>query len=85
MRHGLPLFLLLALLYGLTFGGHLYSPDEEILFRTTEALATRGCLAIEPLKGFATRPPAQPRADARRHQHDRARRRGHHYRDHHAP
>lgn len=36
-------------------GGHLYSPDEEILFRLTEAIATRGEMNIEPLAGFATR------------------------------
>jgi hypothetical protein len=65
MRQALGLFLLLALLYLLTLGGHLYSPDEEILFRTTEALTTRGCLAIEPLAGFATRPPAVARGDGR--------------------
>ncbi|HUT23505.1 MAG TPA: hypothetical protein VM492_04095 [Sumerlaeia bacterium] len=56
MRPGLALSLLLALLYLLTFGGHIYSPDGEILFRTAEALATRGSLAIEPMAGFATQP-----------------------------
>ncbi|NQU44694.1 hypothetical protein HQ520_15500 [bacterium] len=65
VRPALLLLLLTAFLYSLTLGGHLYSPDEEILFRTTEALATRGSLAIEPLAGFATRPPADPRADGR--------------------
>jgi hypothetical protein len=54
MRPGLALFLLLALLYLLTFGGHIDSPDGEILFRTAEALATRGSWAIEPMAGFAT-------------------------------
>ena len=49
--------------YALTAGGHLYSPDEEILFRTTRALATRASLAIEPLEGFATRPASPPRPD----------------------
>ena len=34
---------------GLTGGGHLYSPDEEIMYRTARALWTRGTLAIEPL------------------------------------
>ncbi|MBN1866993.1 hypothetical protein JW916_06840 [Candidatus Sumerlaeota bacterium] len=55
MRHAPSIFLFLALLYLLTLGGHLYSPDEEILFRTTESLATRGALDIESLSGFATR------------------------------
>jgi hypothetical protein len=65
MRQALGLFCLLLLLYLLTFGGHLYSPDEELLFRTTEALTTRGSLAIEPLGGFATRAPGAPRSDGR--------------------
>ena len=65
MRQALGLFVLLALFYLLTLGGHLYSPDEEILFRTTEALTTRASLAIEPLAGFATRPPAVARGDGR--------------------
>lgn len=36
-------------------GGHLYSPDEEILFRLTESIATRAAFDIEPVLGFATR------------------------------
>ena len=56
MRSALTLFLILTSLYILTLGGHIYSPDGEILFRTTEAIATRGSLAIEPLQGFATQP-----------------------------
>lgn len=36
-------------------GGHLYSPDEEILFRTTQSLAEHGSFSIEPLQGFATK------------------------------
>ena len=63
MRPAIPLFLLLAVLYLLTWGGHLYSPDEEILFRTTESLALRASLAIEPLGGFATRAGAKARGD----------------------
>ena len=55
MRQVFFLFLLLLLLYALTFAGHLYSPDEEVMFRTTESLAQRGSLAIEPLMGFASR------------------------------
>ena len=37
-------------------GGHLYSPDEEILFRLTESIATQGAFSIDPLPaGFGTR------------------------------
>jgi len=52
------LFLSFLGLYLLTMGGHIYSPDEEILFLTTKALAERGSLAIEPppeMEGFATK------------------------------
>lgn len=46
----------LGLAYLLTAGGHLYSPDEEVMFRATEALITRGSLAVEPMAmGFGTR------------------------------
>jgi hypothetical protein len=31
-------------------GGHLYSPDEEVMFRTTESLATFRGFAIQPLE-----------------------------------
>jgi len=48
-------FFFFLILYLVTMGGHLYSPDEEILFRTTESLATRGSLSIKPLQGFATK------------------------------
>lgn len=50
LRHTFAVFALFLGLYVLTAGGHLYSPDEEIMFRTTEALATRGTLAIEPIR-----------------------------------
>ncbi len=50
-RNAVGVFALFLALYILTAGGHLYSPDEEIMFRTTEALATRGTLAIEPIRG----------------------------------
>lgn len=48
------------LLYVLTSAGHLFSPDEEIMFRTCEAIATRGAISIEPVSdgkggGFASR------------------------------
>jgi hypothetical protein len=66
MRSPFRVFFLLLVLYGLTLGGHFYSPDEEVLFRVTEALATRGSLAIDPItEGFATRPAQPPRADGR--------------------
>lgn len=55
-----------VLLVSFTFlGGHLYSPDEEILFRMTEALAERGSLAVTPLGGFATRAAQPAREDGR--------------------
>jgi len=41
------LFIGFLALYLLTMGGHLYSPDEEIMFQTTKAIAERGSLAIE--------------------------------------
>ncbi|HBF35145.1 TPA: hypothetical protein DDW35_11350 [Candidatus Sumerlaeota bacterium] len=61
------LFLILALAYTLTLGGHLYSPDEEIVFRATESLATRGEFAVEPFVPvhFATRKTLPERADKR--------------------
>ncbi len=66
MRSPVLVFLLLLFLYVLTLGGHFYSPDEEVMFRVTEALATRGSLAIDPItEGFATRPGQPPRADGR--------------------
>lgn len=55
MRHCITVFFILLIAYTLTFGGHLYSPDEEVMYRTTESLALRGSLAVEPLMGFATR------------------------------
>lgn len=65
MHKSFAVFFLLLFLYITTFGGHLYSPDGEILFRTTERFATTGSFAIEPLQGFATRPPTQAREDGR--------------------
>ncbi|KPL06920.1 hypothetical protein AMJ85_10090 [candidate division BRC1 bacterium SM23_51] len=57
-RPAAALFLAFLGLYLLTMGGHLYSPDEEILFLTTRSLADHRSLAIEPsepMQGFATR------------------------------
>lgn len=67
MKNALLIFLAVLAAYLLTAGGHLYSPDEEILFRTTRALATQASLAIDPIdpSGFGTRPPAHPRPDRR--------------------
>ncbi len=47
----LGVFLFFLAMYVATAGGHLYSPDEEVMFRTTESLATRGRLAIDPIPG----------------------------------
>ena len=59
MKYGTPLliFVLVLAAYILTAGGHLYSPDEEVYFRTTQALATSHTLAILPIdpSGFLTR------------------------------
>jgi hypothetical protein len=50
LRSPAAIFMLVLLLCGLTAGGHLYSPDEEIMFRVTESLATRGALDVEPIR-----------------------------------
>ncbi|MCX7624697.1 MAG: hypothetical protein N2Z21_00560, partial [Candidatus Sumerlaeaceae bacterium] len=60
MRHVITVFLCFLGLYVATCGGHLYSPDEEVMFRMTEALARRGSVAVEPMldpegRSFATR------------------------------
>ncbi|MCX7017442.1 MAG: hypothetical protein NTY46_00300 [Candidatus Sumerlaeota bacterium] len=60
LRSALIVFFSFLALYLATAGGHLYSPDEEIMFRVTESLAVRGSLAIEPITDagggtFATR------------------------------
>ncbi|AXA37374.1 MAG: hypothetical protein D6691_12240 [Candidatus Hydrogenedentota bacterium] len=48
-RENFTVFFAFALLYLAVAGGHLYSPDEEIMFRVTESLATRARLDIEPI------------------------------------
>ncbi len=69
LKAPLIIFAVTLVAYTLTTGGHLYSPDEEVLFRTTEALASGRGLAIEPyVQGFATRPGVRPRADGREYQ-----------------
>lgn len=50
-------FLCLLFLYLLTTAGHLFSPDEEVMFRTAESLARLRGLAIEPIAdGFSSQP-----------------------------
>ncbi|MBE7560945.1 hypothetical protein HS125_19140 [bacterium] len=49
------LFFLLVALYLTTTAGHLFSPDEEVMFRTAESLALGRGLAIAPIaEGFST-------------------------------
>src|SRR5690349_11628879 len=48
-RRTLLVFSSFLLLYLFTAGGHLYSPDEEIMYRVTESIAMRGALDIEPI------------------------------------
>ncbi|MGI8906196.1 MAG: hypothetical protein ACR2IE_06875 [Candidatus Sumerlaeaceae bacterium] len=50
LRSASAIFASVLLLCLLTTGGHLYSPDEEIMFRVTESLATRGALDVEPIR-----------------------------------
>lgn len=54
LKNATLIFLAVLAAYTLTAGGHLYSPDEEILFRTTRSIYEDRDLAIEPLGGFAT-------------------------------
>ncbi|HPB31447.1 MAG TPA: hypothetical protein PLB62_08335 [Candidatus Sumerlaeota bacterium] len=61
MKTFIKVFLIFLAVYILFMGGHLYSPDEEIVFRTTEAICERGTLAIEPLLGFASKQGADGR------------------------
>ena len=54
--HLLGVWLVVFFACALTLGGHLYSPDDELLFRTTESIATSGTLAVAPIwNGFATK------------------------------
>lgn len=60
MRQAIGVFFAFFVLYVATSGGHLYSPDEEIMFRVTESLARHGTLAVAPMidgqgRSFATR------------------------------
>lgn len=42
--------LLCLLLQWIVTSGHLLSPDDELLFRTAESLATKGSFAVDPLE-----------------------------------
>lgn len=55
VKHALAVFLLTLVAYTLTASGHLYTPDGEIMYRTTRSLAEEGDLDIEAYTGFATR------------------------------
>ncbi len=56
LRSYLSVWGIVFLVYASTMGGHIFSPDGEIMFRTTEAIVTSGALAIEPIPtAFATR------------------------------
>lgn len=46
------LFAFLALGYMLLLGGHVYSGDELMMARVTEAIVTRGELSVRPIAGF---------------------------------
>lgn len=50
------LALAVFLMHFLVTGGHLQSPDEELMYRTAESIAMRGSTAIQPVEyDFATR------------------------------
>ena len=56
MKVKLLIFISFLLLYLLLMGGHIYSPDEELMFRTTQSLVERQSLVIDPLPTtFGTR------------------------------
>ncbi|MCX7048229.1 MAG: hypothetical protein NTX50_22440 [Candidatus Sumerlaeota bacterium] len=55
LKHILAVWFFVFLAYALTLGGHLFSPDDEVLYRTAESLATSGTLAVAPIvDDFAT-------------------------------
>lgn len=56
MKQAIIIFFAALAVYTLSAGGHLYSPDEEILFRVTQSLWEEGDLSIRQLggTGFAT-------------------------------
>ncbi|MEN6624737.1 MAG: phospholipid carrier-dependent glycosyltransferase [Candidatus Sumerlaeia bacterium] len=69
MKRAALVFLITLATYGLTAAGHLFSPDEEVLFRTTRSLASGEGFAIVPIlqgdRSFASRPANPPRPDGR--------------------
>jgi hypothetical protein len=46
----IAIFLFYLSIFTLIMGGHIYSPDEEIMYRTTESLVQFRGFAIEPIK-----------------------------------
>jgi hypothetical protein len=52
MRLGPRVLAFLALTYALLLGGHVYSGDELMMARVTEAIVTRGELAVRPIANF---------------------------------
>lgn len=46
------IFLFLSITYAILLGGHLYSGDEIMMARVTEAIVTRQDLAVRPIKNF---------------------------------
>ena len=51
----IKIFICFLIVYALTMGGHIYSPDGELMFRTTQSLVENHSLAVYPLFGFGTR------------------------------
>lgn len=51
MRSILPAALIVFIASLLITGGHLYSPDDEVLFRVAQSIAFHGQLSIEPIEG----------------------------------
>lgn len=69
MRRAALVFAIVLAAYTLTAAGHLFSPDEEVLFRATRSLASGQGFAVKPVvsggRSFASRPACPPRADGR--------------------
>ncbi len=69
MKRAALLFIVVAAAYALTAAGHLFSPDEEVLFRATRSFANGQGFAIVPVaaggRSFASRAATPPRADGR--------------------
>jgi hypothetical protein len=52
MRLGPRVFAFLAATYLLSLGGHVYSGDELMMARVTEAMVTRGEVSVRPIANF---------------------------------